>query len=104
MSERVRLIKAVSVCHAGGSRKQGGIRAHRASIKPAPLLENSIVARAIDVSLNGWYRFFRLHESMNVCHDTRMLLYQRTRAERKIAIHVLLRLTAMDVCCGPPRQ
>jgi hypothetical protein len=21
---------------------------------------------------------------------------------RKIAIHVLLRLTSMDVCCGPP--
>jgi hypothetical protein len=21
---------------------------------------------------------------------------------RKIALHVLLRLTAMDVCCGPP--
>ncbi len=27
---------------------------------------------------------------------------QRIRAERKIAIHILLRLTAMDVCCGPP--
>lgn len=23
-------------------------------------------------------------------------------ADRKIAIHVLLRLTRMDVCCGPP--
>jgi hypothetical protein len=31
-----------------------------------------------------------------------MLLFQRGRTERKIAIQVLLRLTAMDVCCGPP--
>jgi hypothetical protein len=31
-----------------------------------------------------------------------MLLYRRRSAERKITIQVLLRLTAMDVCCGPP--
>ncbi len=24
------------------------------------------------------------------------------RSDRKIAIHTLLRLTRMDVCCGPP--
>jgi hypothetical protein len=31
-----------------------------------------------------------------------MLLFQRGKTERKIAIRVLLRLTRMDVCCGPP--
>jgi hypothetical protein len=31
------------------------------------------------------------------------MLLMQPDAERKIAIHVLLRLTRMDVCCGPPR-
>jgi hypothetical protein len=31
-----------------------------------------------------------------------MQMYQPATAQRKIAIHILLRLTAMDVCCGPP--
>ncbi len=31
-----------------------------------------------------------------------MVMLPRGRTQRKIAIHVLLRLTAMDVCCGPP--
>jgi len=28
----------------------------------------------------------------------------RAEMQRKISIHVLLRLTAMDVCCGPPQR
>ena len=32
-----------------------------------------------------------------------MLKVNRDSMRRKIAIQVLLRLTAMDVCCGPPR-
>jgi hypothetical protein len=32
-----------------------------------------------------------------------IVAYQR-RPERKIALAVMLRLTAMDVCCGPPRS
>jgi hypothetical protein len=48
-------------------------------------------------AFNTSHRFFRLHNPETVCHHTRMLL-----SDRKIAIHVLLRLTAMDVCCGPP--
>jgi hypothetical protein len=31
-----------------------------------------------------------------------MMILRRESAERKINIHVLLRLTRMDVCCGPP--
>ena len=37
-----------------------------------------------------------------VCNHTIMLILRPDSAERKIAIHVLLRLTRMDVCCGPP--
>jgi hypothetical protein len=33
-----------------------------------------------------------------------MLLTQHADLQRKIAIHVLLRLTRMDVCCGPPSR
>jgi hypothetical protein len=29
---------------------------------------------------------------------------QQPDGDRKIAIQVLLRLTRMDVCCGPPQQ
>lgn len=31
-----------------------------------------------------------------------MMTLQQVSPERKVAIHVLLRLTRMDVCCGPP--
>ncbi len=45
-----------------------------------------------------------LHRAARVCHHTFMLILPPDCAERKIAIHVLLRLTRMDVCCGPPRR
>jgi hypothetical protein len=45
-----------------------------------------------------------LHERPRVCNPTDMLILPPDSAERKIAIHVLLRLTRMDVCCGPPRR
>ncbi len=45
-----------------------------------------------------------LHEHAHVCDHTGMLILPPDSAERKIAIHVLLRLTRMDVCCGPPRR
>jgi len=31
-----------------------------------------------------------------------MVILRHESAERKISIRVLLRLTRMDVCCGPP--
>jgi hypothetical protein len=33
-----------------------------------------------------------------------MIAVCQRRPERKIALAVMLRLTAMDVCCGPPRR
>ena len=45
-----------------------------------------------------------LRKRLYVCHHTGMLIMPPDSTERKIAIHVLLRLTRMDVCCGPPRR
>jgi hypothetical protein len=35
-------------------------------------------------------------------HDSMPIGTQPADLRRKIALHVLLRLTRMDVCCGPP--
>jgi hypothetical protein len=43
-----------------------------------------------------------LQKRLGVCNHTGMLILPPDSRERKIAIHVLLRLTRMDVCCGPP--
>jgi hypothetical protein len=36
------------------------------------------------------------------CHHEYMMILRPETAQRKISIHVFLRLTRMDVCCGPP--
>lgn len=45
-----------------------------------------------------------LREAHSVWDHTGMLILPADSTERKIAIHVLLRLTRMDVCCGPPAR
>jgi hypothetical protein len=47
-------------------------------------------------------RFFEFAPRPRVCDPIPMIAMCQRRAERKIALAVMLRLTAMDVCCGPP--
>ena len=48
-------------------------------------------------------QFFGLRRGPAFWQDACMAISQREQAMRKISIAVLLRLTAMDVCCGPPQ-
>lgn len=46
---------------------------------------------------------FFLSKRGTFCHTSAVLtVVQRHTQRARIAIHVILRMTAMDVCCGPP--
>lgn len=51
----------------------------------------------------GRIEFLNLPGGAPICDAIRMVAICRVQAERKIALAVMLRLTRMDVCCGPPR-
>jgi len=61
-----------------------------------------ILAQEAETRRYGPNRFFEFARQPRVCHSIRMIAMCQRRAERKIALAVMLRLTAMDVCCGPP--
>jgi hypothetical protein len=50
----------------------------------------------------GRIEFLNLPAAPGICDPIRMIAMCQRRPERKIALAVMLRLTAMDVCCGPP--
>jgi hypothetical protein len=52
----------------------------------------------------GRIEFLNLPAATGICDPIRMIALCPRRSERKIALAVMLRLTAMDVCCGPPRS
>ena len=72
------------------------------------LLEDSSEARpeakSIDELSEAWPAAQRNHlAACGICHTTGMSMAATPRMTRAhIAIQVFLRLTAMDVCCGPP--
>jgi hypothetical protein len=60
------------------------------------------VASAAKEILIGPRSKLLLQNGRIICNHASMLILPPDSTERKIAIHVLLRLTRMDVCCGPP--
>jgi hypothetical protein len=53
--------------------------------------------------LNGPYKNFFLARHETFCYISPVLIVIQRHTQRvRIAIHVILRMTAMDVCCGPP--
>ena len=65
--------------------------------------ENNGVGRCYSNNGYGDNKNFLLSDCATLCHTSGMLIAAPGRTARAhIAIHVFLRLTAMDVCCGPP--
>jgi hypothetical protein len=68
-----------------------------------PLLETWNAHRSPPYFGYGSHKNFFLCRPRGSWYPTRMLIAAPGRTKRaRIAIQVVLRLTAMDVCCGPP--
>jgi hypothetical protein len=56
-------------------------------------VERGEVWRGVDIGCNA-----------DAGADATTVLYQLANPRRHVSLRVLLRLTAMDVCCGPPEN